>query len=206
MGKSAILDLIVIFSTVYTNSEYEAIGEYKVIKGLEATKEKPRFKTCGIGNNSLIEHEGEIIVLGLKLEVEPDRNTIHNGEQTSIQIDLHERDPDGTEYLSCAGKEVEVKVTGLVDGTISHKSGKITLNEVGVAFIDYKAGQKDKQIRISATFTPPGYPEEVKGEASINVKPMDYEATLTIKGSYTNTENSSYSREDENVHRKGTRI
>ena len=191
------------FSTVYTNSEYEAIGEYKVIKGLEATKEKPRFKTCGIGNNSIIEHEGEIIVLGLKLEVEPDRNTIHNGEQTSIQIDLHELDPDGTEILSCSGKEVDVKVTGLVDGTISHKSGKITLNEVGVAFIDYKAGKQDKQIKISATFTPPGYPEEVKGEATINVKPMEYEATLTIKGSYTNTQYSSYSKEDENGTQRG---
>jgi len=182
------------FSTVYTNSEYEAIGEYKVIKGLEPTEEKPRFKTCGIGNNSLIEHEGEIIVLGLKLEVEPDRNTIHNGEQTSIQIDLHEIDPEGTEILSCAGKEVEVKVTGLVDGSVTHKSGKITLNEVGVAFIDYKAGQQDQQIKISATFTPPGYPEEVKGEATINVKPLEYEATLTLRGSFTNTVRSSYSR------------
>jgi len=184
-----------IFATVYTNQDYEAIGEYNVIKGLEPSLEKLRYKTCGIGNNSLIEVEGEIKVLGLKLEVEPDRKVIHNGEQTSIQIDLHELDPDGTEILSCAGKEVYVKVTGIVDGKVSHESGMITLNEVGVAFIDYKAGQKDKQIKITATFTPPKYPEELKAEATITVKQFEYDATLTIKASYNKTENSS-SKED----------
>jgi len=192
-----------VFSTVFTSEDLGAIGQYKVKKGIEPTIEKPRFKTCGIGNHSLIEVEGEIKVLGLELQVEPERNKIHNGEQTSIQIDLHEKDPDGNEYLSCSGKEVEVKVTGLVDGTISHKSGKMILNEVGVAFIDYKAGQKDKQIRISATFTPPGYPEEVKGEATINVKPLDYEATLTIRGRSTNTQNSSFTNKHSDGIEKG---
>ena len=179
------------YSPIYTNQEYEAIGEYTVIKGLEPSLETLRYKTCGIGNNSLIEVEGEIKVLGLELEVEPDRKVIHNGEQTSIQIDLHELDPDGTEILSCAGKEVDVKVTGLVDGKVSHESGMITLNEVGVAFIDYKAGQKDRQIKITATFTPPKYPEELKAEATITVKQFEYDATLTIKASYNKTENSS---------------
>ncbi len=183
-----------IFSTVFTSKDFEAIGMYKVKKGLEPSVENPRFKTCGIGDGSLIEIEGEIKVLGLELEVEPDRKVIHNGEQTSIQIDLHELDPDGTEILSCAGKEVDVKVTGLVDGKVSHESGMITLNEVGVAFIEYKAGQKDRQIKITATFTPPKYPEELKSEATITVKPLDYEATLTIRGSYTKNESDSYEK------------
>ena len=180
-----------IFATIYTNKDYEAVGKYIIKQGFEPSIENPRFKTCGIGNGSMIELEGEIKVLGLELEVEPDRKVIHNGEQTSIQIDLHELDPDGTEILSCAGKEVDVKVTGLVDGKVSHESGMITLNEVGVAFIDYKAGQKDRQIKITATFTPPKYPEELKAEATITVKQFEYDATLTIKASYNKTENSS---------------
>ncbi len=93
--------------------------------------------------------------INLELQVEPDRKTIYSGEQTSIQIDLHELDPEGNEDLNCGGKEVTIKVTGLVDGSISHRSGKITLNEAGVAYIEYRAGQKDKQIKIIATFTPP---------------------------------------------------
>lgn len=192
-----------IFSTVFTSKEFEAIGVYRVKKGVETSIEKPRFKTCGIGTNSLIEHEGEIIVLGLELQVEPDRKTIYNGEKTAIQIDLHEIDPDGTEILSCAGKEVDVKVTGLVDGTVSHKSGMVTLNEVGVAFIEYKAGQQDKQIKITATFTPPKYSEELKTEATISVKPLEYEATLTIKGRYIRNSSSSYSKEDANGVERG---
>ena len=178
---------------ILVNAAGDAVGEYTIQRGSEPLLEKITLSTCPLGNKPNIEKEVEITILGLELQVEPDRKTIHNGEQTSIQIDLHEIDPDGTEILSCSGLEVEVKVTGLVDGSVTHKSGKITLNEAGVAFIDYKAGQQDKQIKISATFTPPGYPEEVKGEATINVKPLEYEATLTLRGSFTNTVRSSYS-------------
>jgi len=113
-----------------------------------------------------------------ELQVEPDRKIIYSGEQTSIQIDLHEVDLEGNENLSCAGKEVYVRVTGLVDGTISHRSGKISLNEAGVAFIDYRAGQKDKQIKIIATYTPksvitenPGtYPTDQEGTSGGNTE------------------------------------
>jgi hypothetical protein len=172
-----------IYSTVFTSEDLGAIGQYRVKKGIDPSIEKTVFKTCGIGNNSLIEIEGEIKVLGLELQVEPDRKTIYNGEKATIQIDLHETDPDGNEILSCAGKEVNVNVTGLVDGTVSHESGMITLNEVGVALIDYRAGEKDRQIKISATFTPPGYPEEVKGDAVITVKKPegDFNGTITYQ-------------------------
>jgi hypothetical protein len=169
-----------IFSTVFTSEDFGAIGQYKVKKGIDPSIEKARFKTCGIGKNSLIEVEGEIKVLGLELEVDPDRSTVNVGEKTSIQIDLHEIDPDGTEILSCEGREVDVQVTGVVDGTISHESGKITLDEGGVAFIDYEAGENDRKIRINASFTPPGYPETVTGEATITVRKDEGDFNGTI--------------------------
>lgn len=179
-----------IFRTILTNKEYEAICEYSVKNGFTPSVESVKFRTCGIGASSMIEEEGEIIVRGLELLVEPWRTTIHNGEQTTISIDLHEIDPYGVIYPAI-DQEVEIKVTGLVDGSISPK-GKVTVGDMGIAWIDYKAGQQDKQIKITATFTPPGYPEEVKGEATINVKPLEYDATLTIKGSYRRRQSSSY--------------
>ncbi len=179
-----------IFSTVFTGKEFEAIGQYKVKNGIEPSIEKPRFKTCGIGNNSLIEHEGEIIVRGLELLVEPWRTAILNGEKTTISIDLHETDPNGNKFPA-ENQEVQISITGLVDGTIS-PSGNVTTDDMGVAWVDYKAGKEDKQIKITATFTPPGYTEKVKGEATINVKPLEYDATLTVKGSYKKTESSSF--------------
>ncbi len=177
-----------IFSTVFTNSEYEAIGQYKVINGLAPSVEKPVFKTCGIGNSTLIEMEGQIVVRGLELLVEPWRTTIHNGEQTKISVDLHEIDPDGFKFPA-VDQEVEIRVTGLVDGAVSPE-GKVTTDGMGVAWIDYKAGKEDKQIKITATFTPPGYSEKVTADATITVKPLEYDATLTLNGSYRKTEES----------------
>ena len=187
---------------ILVNEAGDAVGEYTVQRGLEPLLEKITLLTCPLGNKPNIEKEVEIAIRGLKLLVEPERKTIYNGENTTITIDLHELDPDGTKYPGFR-QEVEVKVTGLVDGTITHKSGKIALDDVGIAWIDYKAGQKDKQIRISATFTPPGYPEEVKGEATINVKPLDYEATLTLKGRFSNTQKSSFTNKHSDGIEKG---
>ena len=137
-----------------------------------------------------------------ELLVEPYRKLIYNGEQTTISIDLHEFDSIGL-MIQGFRQEVMLEVTGLVDGTITHKSGKIALDDAGIAWIDYKAGQKDKQIRISATFTPPGYPEEVKGDATIIVKPLDYEATLTLRGRFSNTQNSSFTNKHSDGIEKG---
>jgi hypothetical protein len=175
--------------TILTNKDYEAICEYSIKNGMEPGREMVHFFTCGIGSaSSAADHE--IIIRGLELLVEPWRNTIHNGEKTTISIDLHEKDPDGSKYPA-VDQEVEIKVTGIVDGALSPE-GKVTTDEMGVAWIDYKAGKEDKQIKITATFTPPGYSEKVTADATITVKPLEYDATLTLKGSYKKTEKSHY--------------
>lgn len=168
---------------ILVNKQGNAVGEYTLLKGLDPLVEKITLSSCPLGNKPNIEKEVEIIIRGLELQVEPDRNTINVGEKTTIQIDLHEIDPDGTEILSCEGREVDVQVTGIVDGTISHESGKITLDEGGVAFIEYEAGENDKKIRIKASFTPHGYPETVTGEATITVRKVegDFTGTLTYQ-------------------------
>ncbi len=142
----------------YTLAENRYLSYYEQ----DPPQKTPGNKSAGSGGSASAEGTGSSVEQGgaqgtgnkntLELQVEPDRKLIYSGEQTSIQIDLHEADPEGNEDLSCAGKEVFVRVTGLVDGTISHRSGNITLNEVGVAFINYRAGQRDKQIRIIATY------------------------------------------------------
>lgn len=165
---------------ILVNKQGNAVGEYTLVKGLDPLVEKITLSTCPLGNKPNIEKEVEIIIRGLELQVEPDRNTLGVGEKTSIQIDLHELDPDGTEILSCEGREVDVKVTGVVDGIISHESGKITLDEGGVAFIDYEAGENDRKIRIKASFTPPGYPETATGEATIIVRKEEGDFNGTI--------------------------
>jgi hypothetical protein len=165
---------------ILVNMQGNAVGEYTLIKGLDPLVEKITLSTCPLGNKPNIEKEVDIIIRGLELQVEPDRNNINVGEKTSIQIDLHELDPDGTEILSCEGREVDVQVSGIVDGTISHQSGKITLDEGGVAFIDYEAGEKDRKIKIKASFTPAGYPETLNSEATITVRKEEGDFNGTI--------------------------
>ncbi len=151
----------------------------------------------GTGTTEGAESSGDQTATGIaesrnfELLVEPYRNAIYSGEQTTISIDLHEFNPAG-EKIQGFRQEVDINVTGIIDGTVSHKTGKIILDNIGIAWIEYRAGQQDKQIKITATFTPPGYPEKAKGEATINVKPLEYDATLTLKGSYDKTENSSF--------------
>ena len=179
--------------TILTNKDYEAICEYSIKNGLEPAREMVHFFTCGIGS-AFVSADHEIIIRGLELMVEPWRNTIHNGEKTTISIDLHEIDPDGFKYPA-VDQEVEIKVTRIVDGTLSPE-GKVTTDEMGVAWLDYRAGQEDKQIKITATFTPPGYSEKVTADATITVKPLEYDATLTLNGSYKRTEESSYTQKN----------
>ena len=125
--------------------------------------------------------------------VEPYRNIIYNGEQTTITIDLHSFDSAG-QKIQGFRQEVELHVTGLVDGTVVPGSGKIILDNIGIAWIYYKAGEKDKQIKISAVYTPEDNSPAVKNEAAITVKPLEYEATLTLDGTSTNRVRSSYTR------------
>lgn len=168
---------------ILVNEAGDAVGEYTLIKGLEAKLEKITLSTCPLGNKPNIEKEVEIIIRGLELKVEPERKVIFNGEQTTITIDLHELDPDGN-IFPAAQREVLIEITGLVDGTISH-SEKVTTDDMGTAIIEYKAGQKDRQLKITATFTPPGYPEKAKGEGVITVKKPegDFTGTITYKRS-----------------------
>ena len=166
---------------ILVNAAGDAVGEYTLKRGLDPLLEKITLSTCPLGNKPNIEKEVEFVIRGLELKVEPYRKIIYNGEKTTISIDLHEIDPYGVKYPA-TNREVEIKVTGLVDGTVS-PADKVTTDNMGIAWIDYKAGQKDKQIKITATFTPPGYPETVKGEAAITVKKPegDFNGTITYQ-------------------------
>jgi len=175
---------------ILVNEAGYAAGEYTLKRGLDPLLEKITLSTCPLGNKPNIEKEVEIIIRGLELKVEPDRKEIYNGEETSVKIDLHEIDPDGVKY-PVAGREVELKITGLEDGTVT-PSDKVTTDGNGFARLEYKAGKEDRQIKIEATFTPPGYPEKATGEAVIDVQdPNNWEGIISKSESMEAGENQS---------------
>ncbi len=164
---------------ILTNKQYEAKGKYKVIEGLEASNEKVNLGSCGIGSNSEVYKEGELIIRGLEIKVKPNRRQIFCDERTEIKLTFNETDPDGNNY-PVEGKDLNVKINGLINGTIKAKDG-YTTDENGEVILNYKAGDDDKKISITASYQPVDYPDKADGKASVTVKPLEYDATLTLK-------------------------
>jgi hypothetical protein len=163
---------------VLTNKQYEAKLKYKVKEGIDASKEKVNLGTCGIGGSSEVWEEGKLIIRGLEIKVKPNRNQITCDESTEIKLTFSETDPDGNEY-PIEGKDLEVKITGRVNGSLKAKNGYST-DANGEVILVYKAGSEDRNIHITASFQPEDYPEKVEGKGSITVKPVEYEARLII--------------------------
>jgi hypothetical protein len=131
-------------------------------------------------------------VVNWEILVEPYRSVIYSGEQTTVTIDLHGFDTAG-QKIQAFRPDVLVEINGIIDGTVVPGSGKIILDQLGIGWIEYKAGEKDKLIRITAIWES-GTGHIFRDEATITVKPLEYEATLTLDGRFTNTARSSYSR------------
>jgi hypothetical protein len=146
-----------------------------------------------IVNESLVSfRDQQDTVVNWEILVEPYRSVIYTGEQTTVTIDLHGFDTAGFK-IQAFRPGVLVEINGIIDGTAVPGSGKIILDQLGIGWIEYKAGEKDKLIRITAIWES-GTGHIFRDEATITVKPLEYEATLTISGSSLTTERSSYYR------------
>lgn len=167
------------FHTVLINKEYRAIGEYHLQRGLEPATEEVTLKTCGISNRANREEQKTLFIRGLEVEVKPDRKEIFADEGTEITITLNETDVDGNKY-PVAGKDIEVHVSGVVNGKITPQ-GPYTTNENGEVLLTYQAGDKDSRTDITASFQPPKYPDKAEDHSSITVKPLEYDATIFLK-------------------------
>ena len=167
------------FATVLINPERRAIGEYHLREGLDPAIETVTLKTCGISNRASRSEVKEIVIRGLEIKVRPVRKEIYQDEQTEIILSFNEKDPDGQKE-PISGKELEVRIEGLTNGEITPKSGYVT-DFKGEVRLNYKAGDRDENIRITASYQPPDYPDKATGRGSVIVKPPEYDATLMLK-------------------------
>jgi len=178
------------FMVIITNKDCNNEAEYKLEKGIDAEKKNIRFKTCQLGGGPLVEKEKELIIRGLKIEVKPDRREIEPDEHAKIIITFNETDPDGSKY-PLEGKEIDVKINGLVNGTIKPVNG-YTTNSDGKIVLNYKAGSNDEKITVNASFQPEDYPDKAEGKGSVTVKSPEYDAKLNLKKTYDKTLTTSY--------------
>jgi len=182
------------FMVIITYKDCNNEGEYKLEKGVEAEKKSIRFKTCSLGGpiEGFVVEEEELIIRGLEIEVKPDSKEIEKEEQTRIVITFNETDPDGSKY-PVEGKDLDVKISGLVNGKITPRNGYTTSSE-GKVVLDYKSGSNDERIMITASFQPEDYPDKAEGKGSVIIKPPQFDARITVTGKYDKT--ISTSRQD----------
>jgi hypothetical protein len=168
------------FMVIITNKKCENEGEYNLEKGMDAEKKTILFRTCQLGG-PIVEEKKELIIRGLKIEVKPDRREIEPDERTKIIITLNETDPDGSRY-PVEGKEIEVKISGLENGTIKPENGYTTTSD-GKVVLDYKAGSNDKKVTVNASFQPEDYPDKAEGKGSVMIKKPegDFNGTITYR-------------------------
>lgn len=169
------------FKVIVTNKHCENDGKYILTKGIDAENKTIIFKTCQLGG-PIVEVEKELIIRGLEVKVQPNRKEIEAGQRTDIVLTLNETDPDGTEF-PVEGKQLEVKISGLENGTIKAKNG-YTTNSEGKVVLDFKAGSNDEKITVTASFQPEDYPDKVTGRNFVKVIPEEFEAKISISKKY----------------------
>lgn len=165
---------------VFTNAEGKAEAEFNLKKGIDEEILPVSITTCGLVS-FFIKEEKELIIRGLKIEVKPDRKEIEPDERTKIVITFNETDPDGTKY-PVEGKKIDVKINGLVNGTIKPQND-YTTNSEGKVVLNYIAGSNDEKITVNASFQPEDYPDKTEGKGSVKVKKLegDFNGTITYK-------------------------
>ncbi|MBT8274782.1 MAG: hypothetical protein KJO39_01455 [Bacteroidia bacterium] len=175
------------FMVIVTYKDCNNEGEYILEKGIEAEKKNIQFKTCQLGG-PLVEVEEELIIRGLEITVKPDRKELKPDERTKIILTFNETDPDGSKY-PVEGKDLNVKINGLENGTLKAENGYTTDSD-GKVVLNYKAGSNDERILVTASYQPEDYPDKAEGKGTVIVKPAEYEAEVTITKNYDKTLNT----------------
>ncbi len=158
-----------------------ASATYTLKNGMNAEEDPINISTCGIDKEA--REETKIQIHGLELKVKPERKFISVGEKTDIKITLNEVDTKGKKY-HVSGKELEIKVKGIVNGNISAKEHYIT-NANGDIVLIYRAGSNDTKIKITAKYQPKDYPEFVQDEGTVEVETSPVSARITCTKEWT---------------------
>ncbi len=152
--------------------------EYTLKRGEEPTRESIDVKIIGRGQKEM--HQVVFFTAkALLVEVEPEEDRIAPGDQTRVLIRLLKVDEQGVKE-PVKGRDLTLKVTGLEDGKVEPED-EVTTDENGVGKLTYTAGEKDKTVKIEASYKPENYETTFKGEAEINA------------GAYTCTVDLDYS-------------
>lgn len=139
--------------------------EYTLMRGDDTQKVPIDVEIIGRGKKS-IRQVVFIPVKTLKIEVEPEQKRVAPGDKTRVFVRLFKVDDKGTKE-PVKGRTLTLKVKGLEDGTLEPKD-RITTDENGLGALTYTAGERDKTVKVEASYKPQNYETTFKGEGEIN--------------------------------------
>jgi hypothetical protein len=140
---------------------------YTLKKGMDLGSDPIKIETCGRDKKLIQDVIPPIPIAGMGLEVTPRDVHISPEKSTQIDIELFKVTPQGARQ-PVPGQSIEVKIEGLVDGSVSPQ-GKVRTDGGGKAVLTYRAGKKEEGIRIYARYQPEDYPDFIKGSSGVTV-------------------------------------
>ncbi|NLE35295.1 MAG: hypothetical protein GX622_09340 [Bacteroidales bacterium] len=158
---------------------------YELKKGIQPGIEKFEILTCGRDKKE--KKTIELNIDGLEIQVSPKKPAIKPDEQTAVDIYFNRVSPDGKKQ-PVAGKEVSLSIKGLADGSVT-PSKSVTTDSNGKGTLQYKAGDRDEKITITASYQPVNYLDKVTGSGSVSVIPGNFAWTGSIDLEITQTFN-----------------
>ncbi len=154
-----------------------ASATYTLKRGNELDIENFKMLTCGIDKR--IVKDVFIPIAGLEIKVKPAPMFVFPEENAKVKLEFIELLPNGKKE-PVSGKFLQIKTEGIVDGRLEPRT-KILTSNGGKAFLNYKAGLRDKSIKIRAFYKPKFFDEKVEGIGYISIKDKRYDWIGTVK-------------------------
>jgi hypothetical protein len=139
--------------------------EYRLRRGDQPTRDGFPIQVLGRGQKNVIQ-DLFVTAKALLITVDPEKSRIAPGGQTRVFVRLLKID-DKKVKEPVKGRTLTLRVTGLEDGKIEPKD-KTTTDENGLGTLTYTAGERDKTVRIEASYQPDGYETRFTAEGTIN--------------------------------------
>ncbi|MCP4566197.1 MAG: hypothetical protein GY841_01315 [FCB group bacterium] len=156
-------------------------ARYTLQKGIEASLDSVEIKTCGRKKDAI--DTAEVKIMGLDLKVSARKKELLPMQSTQIDISFNKIGQEGGK-IPIAGKTVQIKVSGLVNGTV-YPQGDVETNSRGQATLTYTAGDQDEEVTFRAKFQPKKFKEFVQDKAKVKVIKFDRLCQITRKSSHT---------------------
>lgn len=153
--------------------------KYNLENGVTPGRDPLTFMACGLGAQAEIKHA--VAIDGLEIRVQPETPRLHPGDSTKVVIEFAKVSAEGGKKHPLADRELTLRIEGLQDGVCTPRA-TVRTDSAGGGIVTCRAGQNDKNIRITAAYQPQNFPDKAEGSAVIAVQEEAGDLFVEITG------------------------